>query len=86
MTRSTIRTPLLLRAAFVVACVASPVLTLVHDGRLGAACGIVGYGGLIALSARENPDDLREPVSATAFWLAVGVMAFLGAYVVSIRV
>jgi hypothetical protein len=85
VTASRILGSLTVRTAFVAACVASPVFTLLHDVQVGAACGIAGSAGLITGSARESPHALRQPVSALVFWLAVGVMAFLGVYVVAAR-
>jgi hypothetical protein len=75
-----------LRCAFVAACLASFVFTVLHEGSIGASFGIVGYAGLFAISVREDPAALRTPVPAVAFWLAVGVMTFLGAYVLSNRI
>jgi len=86
VTESRIFGSLTVRAAFVAACVASPVFTLLHHVQVGAACGIAGFAGLIAGMARESPNALRQPVSVIVFWLAVGVMAFLGVYVVAGRV
>jgi hypothetical protein len=75
-----------LRCVFVAACLGSFVFTLLHEPSIGAACGIVGYAGLFGMSAREDPEALRTPVPAVMFWAAVGVMAFLGAYVMSNRI
>jgi hypothetical protein len=86
VTASRIFGSLTVRAAFVAACVASPVFTLLHDVQIVAACGIAGFAGLIAGLAGESPNALRQPVSAIVFWLAVGVMACLGVYVVAARV
>ena len=69
----------------VAACLASFVFTLLHESSIGAAFGIVGYVGLFVMSVREDREALRTPVPAVMFWAAVGVMAFLGAYVLSNR-
>ncbi len=59
---------------------------MAHESLLGYLCGIAGCGNLVAISVREHPGQLRASVSAFAFWLAVGAMAFLAAYVVAKRV
>jgi hypothetical protein len=74
-----------LRCAFIAVLVAALVLTLLHQGSVGASLEIVGYAGLFAIAAREEPAALRTKVPAATFWAAVGVMAFLGAYVLANR-
>jgi hypothetical protein len=73
----------LLRAVCIAGCIASAAATLFHHGGLGAGFGIFGYGGLVAVAAREHPGEFRKQVSPFVFWIAFGVMTFLGAYVLA---
>lgn len=83
--RTNLKASTALRCTFIAVLVAALVLTLLHQRSIGASLEIAGYAGLFAIAAREEPAALRAKVPAATFWAALGVMVFLGAYVLANR-